>query len=228
MGLTPTFAEEEKLWAEGYRLIAGIDEVGRGPLAGPVVAAAVILPQASRPSWVYLLRDSKQLTPLQREHLFECIQGDAIPFGVGIVSHETIDERGISAASKLAMRKAVEGIPTRPDFLLIDYVRLPRVRLPQRSITNGDSLSFSIAAASIIAKVTRDRLMVELDGRFPGYGLGQHKGYGTPQHLELLQRLGPCPLHRRSFAPVQALLSDTHRKWRRVLYQEICENQEAD
>ena len=223
MGLIPTFAEEEKLWAEGYRLIAGIDEVGRGPIAGPVVAAAVILPRASRPSWVYSLRDSKQLTPQRREHLFDCIRRDAVPFGVGVVSQETIDERGISAASKLAMRKAVEGIPTRPDFLLIDYVRLPKVRFPQRSITNGDGLSFSIAAASIVAKVTRDRLMVELDRQFPGYGLAQHKGYGTPQHMDLLQRLGPCPLHRRSFAPVQACISETHRKWRRVLYQDIGE-----
>jgi ribonuclease HII len=217
MGLIPTFAEEEKLWADGYRLIAGIDEVGRGPLAGPVVAAAVILPLEYRPSWLYSLRDSKQLSPQRRQFLFDCIQQDEIQFGVGVVSHEVIDKRGIAAASKLAMRYAVEQLPITPDFLLIDYVRLPRVRLHQKSITNGDGLSFSIAAASIVAKVTRDRIMTELDIQFPGYGLARHKGYGTPEHIELLQRLGPCPLHRRTFAPVQAVISDKHREWRRVL-----------
>jgi len=221
MGQAPTFAEEEKLWAQGYRLIAGIDEVGRGPLAGPVVAAAVILPRESWPSWVYLLRDSKQLSPQSREFLFECIRDDGIPFGVGFVSHEVIDERGIAAASRLAMRYAVEGLPVPPDFLLIDYVRLPRVHLPQRSITNGDGLSFSIAAASIVAKVSRDRLMLELDREYPGYGLAQHKGYGTPGHLEVLQRLGPCALHRRTFAPVQAVISETHREWQRIFCRDV-------
>lgn len=203
MSQAPTFVEEERLRAQGYTLIAGIDEAGRGPLAGPVVAAAVILPLENRPSWLRLIRDSKQLTPQKREFVFDCIQGDGASFGVGIVSHNVIDEQGIVAATRQAMRYATEQLSTRPDFLLVDYLRLPNVRLPQKSITNGDNLSLSIAAASIVAKVTRDRLMVELDRQFPGYGLARNKGYGTFEHLVALQRLGPCPIHRKTFAPVR-------------------------
>jgi len=199
----PTFAEEERLRAQGYRLIAGIDEAGRGPLAGPVVAAAVILPPEERPSWLSLVRDSKQLTQLRREAIFDCIVESGIAFGVGVVSHEVIDERGIAPATRLAMRYAVEQLSTRPDYLLIDYMRLPGVRIPQKGVVDGDSICVSIAAASIVAKVTRDRLMVELDGRYPGYGLAQHKGYGTREHLEALQKLGPCPIHRKTFQPVR-------------------------
>jgi ribonuclease HII len=129
-----------------------------------------------------------------------------VAYGVGVVSHEVIDERGIAPATRLAMRYAIERVSTRPEFLLIDYVRLPAVRIPQKSVIDGDSLCLSIAAASIVAKVTRDRLMVELDSQFPGYGLAQHKGYGTPEHLEALQRLGPCPIHRKTFEPVRGRL----------------------
>jgi ribonuclease HII len=129
-----------------------------------------------------------------------------IALGVGVVSHEVIDERGIAPATRLAMRHAIEQVSIRPEFLLIDYVRLPDVRIPQKSIVNGDSLCLSIAAASIVAKVTRDRLMVELDGQFPGYGLAQHKGYGTREHLEALRKLGPCPIHRKTFEPVRGRL----------------------
>lgn len=203
---TPTFIEEEMLRARGYRLIAGIDEAGRGPLAGPVVAAALILPFEERPSWLNLVRDSKQLTHSRRETIFDCIVESEVAFGVGVVSHEIIDERGIALATRLAMRYAVEQLSTRPDYLLIDYVRLPEVRIPQKSMVDGDSLCLSIAAASIVAKVTRDRLMVELDSQFPGYGLAQHKGYGTPEHLEALQKLGPCPIHRKTFEPVRGRL----------------------
>jgi ribonuclease HII len=199
----PTFTEEERLVAQGYRLIAGVDEVGRGPLAGPVVAAAVILPLEERPSWLSRVRDSKQLTPSQRKSIFERIMESEIAFGVGVVSHEVIDERGIAPATRLAMRHAIEQLSTRPDYLLIDYMRLPGIRIPQKGVVDGDSICVSIAAASIVAKVTRDRLMVELDSQFPGYGLAQHKGYGTPEHLEALQRLGPCPLHRKTFMPVR-------------------------
>jgi ribonuclease HII len=199
----PTFIEEEKLTVQGYRLIAGVDEVGRGPLAGPVVAAAVILPLEKRPSWLSKVRDSKQLTASQRESIFGRVLESGMPFGVGSVSHEVIDERGIAPATRMAMRRAIEQLPTRPDYLLIDYVRLPAVRIPQKSVVDGDSLCLSIAAASIVAKVTRDRMMVELDGQYPGYGLAQHKGYGTPEHLEALQRLGPCPIHRKTFEPVR-------------------------
>ena len=203
MSQIPTFAEEERLRAQGYRLIAGIDEAGRGPLAGPVVAAAVILPPEERPSWLSLVRDSKQLTQLRREAIFDCMVESGIAFGVGVVSHEVIDERGIAPATRLAMRYAIEKLSTRPDYLLIDYMRLPGVRIPQKGVVDGDSICVSIAAASIVAKVTRDRLMVELDGRYPGYGLAQHKGYGTPEHLEALQKLGPCHIHRKTFTPVR-------------------------
>jgi ribonuclease HII len=202
----PTFAEEERLIAQGYRLIAGIDEVGRGPLAGPVVAAAVILPLEERPSWLSLVRDSKRLNPSQRESIFDRMMESGIAFGVGVVSHEVIDERGIAPATRLAMRYAIEKLSTRPDYLLIDYMRLPGVRIPQKGVADGDSLCISIAAASVVAKVTRDRMMVELDSQFPGYGLAQHKGYGTPEHLEALQRLGPCSLHRKTFEPVRDCL----------------------
>jgi ribonuclease HII len=215
----PTFIEEDRLKSQGYRLIAGVDEVGRGPLAGPVVAAAVILSMEARPPWLHLLRDSKQLTPQKREFFSDCIQNDGISFGLGVVSHEIIDERGIVAATRLAMRNAVEQLPIPPDFLLIDYVRLPDVKLPQKSITNGDGLCLSIAAASVIAKVTRDRLMVQLDRQFPGYGLARNKGYGTPEHIEGLRRLGPCQLHRKTFTPVRAAGSDAGRKWQKVFHQ---------
>ena len=202
----PTFIEEERLRVQGYRLIAGVDEVGRGPLAGPVVAAAVILPYDGKPSWIRLVRDSKQLTPSQRESILNCMMESGVALGVGVVSHEVIDERGIAPATRLAMRHAIEQVSIRPEFLLIDYVRLPDVRIPQKSIVNGDSLCLSIAAASIVAKVTRDRLMVELDSQFPGYGLAQHKGYGTREHLEALRKLGPCPIHRKTFEPVRGRL----------------------
>lgn len=202
----PSFVEEEEQSRMGCRLVAGIDEVGRGPLAGPVVAAAVILSLARRPSWLRFVRDSKQLTPRRRDLLFDCIRHDAVAFGVGSVSHEVIDEQGIVAATKAAMMAAVERLPMRPDFLLIDAVGLPALNLPQRSIVRGDAHSLSIAAASIVAKVTRDRLMAELEGPFPGYGLARNKGYGTPQHLEGLRRLGPCPIHRKTFFPVRELL----------------------
>jgi ribonuclease HII len=199
----PTFIEEETLIVQGYRLIAGVDEVGRGPLAGPVVAAAIILPLDERPSWLSRVRDSKQLTPSQRESIFDQVLKSGVAFGVGSVSHEVIDERGIAPATRLAMRRAIEHLSTRPDYLLIDFMRLPGIRIPQKSVVDGDSLCLSIAAASIVAKVTRDRHMVELDSQFPGYGLAQHKGYGTPEHLEALQRLGPCAIHRKTFTPVR-------------------------
>ena len=199
----PTFIEEERLRVQGYRFIAGVDEVGRGPLAGPVVAAAVILPPEKRPSWLSKVRDSKQLTASQRESIFGRVLESGMLFGVGSVSHEVIDERGIAPATRMAMRHAIEQLSIRPDYLLIDFMRLPGVRIPQKSVVDGDSSCLSIAAASIVAKVARDRLMVELDSQFPGYGLAQHKGYGTREHLEALQRLGPCPIHRKTFEPVR-------------------------
>jgi len=201
----PTFDQEHALQARGYRLVAGVDEVGRGALAGPVMAAAVILPLGSDFPWLKLVRDSKQLSPRQREQVFDLVRGAGIPFGLGSVPHATIDRVGIVRATRMAMAEAVQALPSRPDFLLIDALSLPDVELPQKGIVRGDQLSFSIACASIVAKVSRDRQMTELDGVYPGYGLARHKGYGTRQHLQCLGRLGPCAIHRRSFAPVLGL-----------------------
>jgi len=201
----PTFAHENALQARGYRFVAGVDEVGRGALAGPVMAAAVILPLGVDFPWFRSVRDSKQLSPRQRERIFDLVQRAGIPFGLGSVPHATIDEVGIVKATRMAMAQAVEALPLRPDFLIIDALSLPEVSLPQTGIVRGDQLSFSIACASIVAKVNRDRQMTELDGVYPGYGLARHKGYGTKQHLQCLVQLGPCAIHRRSFAPVLGL-----------------------
>ncbi len=202
----PSFAEEAKLEAQGYQYIAGIDEVGRGPLAGPVVAAAVILPCHIDTPWLSQVKDSKQLSPARRELLFHHIHEVAISIGIGVVHHKIIDTEGIIRATRLAMKLAIGQLSPPPEFLLIDYMRLPEVPLPQKGITNGDSLCFSIACASIIAKVSRDHMMIELDGTYPGYGLAQHKGYGTREHLACLRRLGPSPIHRQSFKPVKNII----------------------
>ena len=204
----PSFAEEEMLMAQGYQHIAGIDEVGRGALAGPVVAAAVILPLHLDAPWITEVRDSKQLRPAQRELLFHRIHEVAISVGVGLTPHNLIDTQGIAKATRLAMKLAVDQLSPTPQSLLIDYIYLPEVRLPQKGVIDGDSLCFSIACASIIAKVARDRLMVEFDKIYPGYGLAQHKGYGTREHLACLSRLGPCPIHRRSFQPVRDIVQN--------------------
>jgi len=207
----PSFAEEEMLAAQGYQHIAGIDEVGRGALAGPVVAAAVILPYHIDAPWFTEVRDSKQLTPAKRELLFHHIHEIAISVGVGLTPHNLIDAHGIIKATRLAMKLAVDQLSPPPQSLLIDYMRLPEVRLPQKGITNGDNLCMSIACASIIAKVARDKLMVEFDRIYPGYGLAQHKGYGTKEHLACLSRLGPCPIHRQSFKPVREIMEGFFR-----------------
>jgi len=201
----PSFVEEEMLAAQGYQRIAGIDEVGRGAIAGPVVAAAVILPRQVDAPWFSEVRDSKLLTPARRELLFHHIHEIAISIGIGLVPHYLVDTHGIVKATRLAMKVAVEQLSPPAESLLIDYMRLPEVGLPQKGITNGDNLCFSIACASIIAKVARDKLMVEFDEIYPGYGLARHKGYGTRQHIASLYRLGPCPIHRRSFKPVRLL-----------------------
>jgi len=207
----PSFAEEKELLERGYRFVAGIDEVGRGPLAGPVVAAAVILPCPLAVPWLSQVRDSKQLPPARREYLFQHIQETAIAIGVGTVPHDVIDHQGIVSATQLAMKQAVDQLSPPADCLLIDYLRLPGVPTPQKAITNGDILCFSIACASIVAKVTRDRLMQETDSAYPGYGFAQHKGYGTKKHLACLRRLGPSPVHRQSFRPVKEVSCSQHR-----------------
>lgn len=202
----PSFAEEKMLEAQGYQHIAGIDEVGRGSLAGPVVAAAVILPGHIDTPWLDQVKDSKQLSPAKRESLFHHIHEIAISIGIGVVPHQIIDARGIIKATRLAMKLAIAQLSLAPEFLLIDYMRLPEVPLPQKGITNGDCRCFSIACASIMAKVSRDDMMREFDGTYPGYGLAQHKGYGTKGHLTCLRRLGPSPIHRQSFKPVKDLI----------------------
>jgi ribonuclease HII len=199
----PSLNEENGLSAKGYRLIAGVDEAGRGALAGPVVAAAVILPQYPDLPWLKSVRDSKEIPPAKRESLFDLIKQDAIAVSVGIIASQTIDVIGILNATKIAMCHAVEQLSHPPDFLLIDFVRLPQLRILQKSIIRGDKLCLSISCASIIAKVTRDRIMVELDHLHPGYGLAHHKGYGTKQHISCLHQHGPSPIHRHSFTPVR-------------------------
>lgn len=199
----PTFSEERIQWARGLSRIAGIDEAGRGPLAGPVVAAVVVLPVEFHKDWLSRVADSKLLTVSRRKYLYEKLITAALAYGIGVVDSQTIDIVGIAKATRLAMKAAVKQIEPAPEFLLIDYFKLPEVRLPQKGVTDGDSLCISIACASIIAKVTRDRLMVEFDRVYPGYGFANHKGYGTEAHLECLRRLGACPIHRRSFQPVR-------------------------
>jgi len=202
----PSLNEEEFLEAQGYQLIAGTDEAGRGSLAGPVVAAAVILPRHTTAQWLKQVKDSKLLSLQMREFLFPHIHKAAISTGVGVVSHEMIDSQGIVKATKLAMKQAIEQLSPSPECLLIDYLSLSDVSLPQKSITGGDRISLSIACASIIAKVSRDRLMVEMDKTYPGYGLAQHKGYGTEAHFSCLRRMGPSPIHRKSFQPVRGIM----------------------
>lgn len=177
--------------------MAGVDEAGRGPLAGPVVAAAVVLPRNFDPAGV---NDSKQLTPEEREAAYARITREAV-YGVGIIESGLIDQINILKASIRAMTVAVQKLAERPDLCLLDGLTARTFPFPQKPIVKGDCLSVSIAAASIVAKVTRDRLMVEMDRVYPGYGFARHKGYYTPEHIDALGRLGPCPEHRRSFRP---------------------------
>ena len=186
-------------WRAGVARIAGLDEAGRGPLAGPVVAAAVIISPERR---IRGLRDSKLLPRERREALFEVIESRALAVGVGVVDHETIDRVNILEATRLAMKHALAGLAVPPDLVITDFVALPALACPQKNLVDGDARCATVAAASIVAKVTRDRIMLDLDKQFPEYGFAQHKGYGTPEHLAVLDRLGPCPIHRRTFAGV--------------------------
>lgn len=191
---------EKRLWKQGFLFLAGLDEAGRGPLAGPVVAAACILPaKFNLPG----LNDSKLLTERKREKLYGQIQAQAIDYAVGSADSAEIDALNILQATKIAMQRAIEGLTVRPHYLLIDALTLPEVHILQLPLVGGDHLSATIAAASILAKVTRDRLMIELHTLYPEYSFNQNKGYGTNEHMQVLRRLGPCPLHRRSFAPVK-------------------------
>ncbi len=196
---TESFEAEARLC--GYRWVAGLDEAGRGPLAGPVVAAAVLLPRRFR---LPGLNDSKQVSEPERERLADEVARRAAGISIGLASAREIDAMNILEATRLAMIRAIQALKPRPDFLLIDALTLHAVRLPQRAIIKGDALSLSIAAASIVAKVTRDRLMRDYHQRYPHYNFQVHKGYPTPEHLALLARYGPCEIHRRSFRPVVA------------------------
>jgi ribonuclease HII len=195
---------EKRLKAEGFTRIAGVDEAGRGPLAGPVVAAACILPEGTL---FERLNDSKQVDPGTRERLFEEITTSTALYGIGIVDVEIIDRINILQATFLAMRKAIEALPLQPDYILIDGNQIPHLPIPTESLVQGDALSISIAAASILAKVTRDRIMEELHLQYPQYGFKQHKGYATEQHLEAIHTFGPSPTHRKSFDPVKSILN---------------------
>ncbi len=203
----PNLEKEQALLVQGFSFIAGIDEAGRGAWAGPVAAAAVILP-LDNPALTRQLtgvQDSKKISSQKREDLFDVIHITALAVGVGVTSPAYIDRQGIIAATRRAMTQALSRLAIAPHYLLIDHLPLPRVSIPQHAFPKADAASLSVAAASIIAKVTRDRLMRRLDAVYPGYGFAQHKGYGTQAHQEALARLGPCKIHRHSFKPIYNL-----------------------
>jgi ribonuclease HII len=199
----PTLDRETRLWQDGYAAIAGIDEAGRGALAGPVVAAAVVLPTgtALADPWT-AVRDSKELTHHARQTLALAIKQAALTWGIGAVSALRIDEIGIAAATRQAMINAVRALGVLPDYLLIDWVKLSTLNIHQESFAKADQLSVTVAAASILAKEHRDRLMIDLDSDHPRYGFVNHKGYGTQPHRRAIQEYGPCSEHRHSFSPI--------------------------
>ncbi len=196
-------------WRRGASCVAGVDEVGRGALAGPLVTAAVALSPQVRPAWLRDLRDSKQLSARQRERLAPLIRAGALQYAIGWVPASELDALGLTAALRLACRRAIEQLAAPPDVVLADGRDDLRLRCPTEMVVKGDATVASIATASIIAKVARDAWMSALDERYPGYGFARHKGYGTAAHLDALRELGPCPEHRRSFAPVAALAQPT-------------------
>ncbi len=202
-GVVDLYSFDSQFRQRGLQRIAGVDEAGRGPWAGPVVAAAVIL---APETVIDGLNDSKKLTPLQRENLFPVITANALAFGVGIADQSIIDSINILQATFKAMKDAVAALSVTPDFILVDGSQIPAFGIERQAVIQGDAKSASIAAASIIAKVTRDRIMCEAAAHYPDYHFHKHKGYGTPEHQSALMKHGPCPLHRKSFAPVRACL----------------------
>ena len=202
--LEKMLAYEKELYAQGIDLIAGVDEVGRGPLAGPVVAAAVILPKACK---IPGLNDSKKIPKSKHKEIYEAVLQNAIAIGIGIEDNHVIDQVNIYEATKLAMREAIGQLEPQPQHLLIDAMRLD-LPISQTSIIKGDANSLSIAAASIVAKVTRDQMMEKFDREYPGYDFAQNAGYGTAKHLAGLDKLGVTPIHRRSFEPVKSMCED--------------------
>ena len=199
----PDYSEESILIDKGYSLIAGLDEVGRGTLAGPVVAGGVILPVNPEYPWVNDIRDSKMLTPKRRERILKDMEKDCLAIQTGSASAAEIDQDGIVKATSLAMERALKSLPLEPQYLLLDAFPLPEINIPQKAIVKGDVHCLSIAAASIAAKVFRDKIMVEKDKTYPGYGFASNKGYGTKEHLDQLSKEGPCDIHRYSFAPIK-------------------------
>ena len=197
-------AYEKECYARGMELIAGVDEVGRGPLAGPVVAAAVILPKGCK---IPGLNDSKKIPKSKHKEIYEAVLQNAVAIGIGIKDNQVIDQVNIYEATKLAMMEAIGQLEPQPQHLLIDAMRLD-LPIPQTSIIKGDANSLSIAAASIVAKVTRDQMMEEFDREYPGYDFAQNAGYGTAKHLDGLEQLGVTPIHRRSFEPVKSMCED--------------------
>jgi ribonuclease HII len=220
MPTIPTLQFEHAFWLRGLARVPGVDEAGRGAWAGPVVAGAVILPRVARIKTWWLndalralehARDSKLLSPAQRDALYEPIRAHALAAATGLATNDEIDALGIVPATRLAMQRALAALMLAPDALLIDAVKLREVHLPQKAIIRGDQISLSIACASILAKVTRDRMMIELDGQLPGYGFAQHKGYGTAAHQAALEALGVSRAHRVSFAPVVQKMKDENK-----------------
>ncbi len=206
MRQSPDLSCELPLWQEGL-LTAGLDEAGRGAWAGPVAAAAVILPPDPRLlQRLSGVRDSKQMTPAQRAHWAIEVKSAALSWAVGLASSQEIDALNILGATRLAMQRALEALQPVPQHLLIDALRLPAVSIPQTALVRGDARCLSIAAASVLAKTARDALMAELDGQYPAYGFARHKGYGTAAHRRALREAGPCLLHRFSFAPLRSLM----------------------
>lgn len=205
MRISPDLNFEMPLWQSGLHWLAGLDEAGRGAWAGPVYAAAVILPPDAGELLTRLngVRDSKQMTAHQRARWAVNIRAEAVAWGIGWAGNDEIDERGILPATRLAMQRAIEQLTHSPEYLLIDALRLPAFELPQTALIHGDQRSLSIAAASVLAKTARDAYMVQLDAQYPGYGFAAHKGYGTAFHRHALDEKGPCSQHRFSFAPLR-------------------------
>ena len=208
--IAPDFSREEKLLDKGYKYIAGIDEAGRGPLAGPVVAAAVVFYDSKNINNLIKkgVRDSKTISEKKREYFYQMVIEEAQDWGVSVISEEIIDEINILEATKLAMKRAVDNLKKAPDFLLIDGINtIENFPASQMAIPKADQYILSVSAASIIAKVTRDRILYDFDKQYPGYGFAKHKGYGTKYHLDMIKEKGPCKIHRKSFKPIANLLS---------------------
>lgn len=203
----PNIDLESDLWQQGFSSVAGLDEAGRGAWAGPLYAAAVVLPTDERVMDVLAgVKDSKKMSASQRERWKDCIKAVSMDWAIGTANPQEIDQMGIVAANRIAMTRALEQLHSLPEYLLVDYIRLPDCDLPQTNLPKGDALSLSIAAASVLAKTARDALMIEMDSRYPRYGFAQHKGYGTARHRAALEAAGVCELHRMSFAPMKFMV----------------------